>query len=146
LKPEDKGIAVYPVEDGKIVLSVQNWGYILIEHSTKPLKLTNGEVIPVWYSGYMHMTEIHTKTPPEDSVTKDHTPANLLGNISNINRTKEVKNNLDPSKTDHIFDPAMISHLHFIIYRLDKVTKKLISIDPLRIAGFSEHYLSKTCK
>jgi len=113
----DKGEPVFPVEDGEVIYRDPNWGFVLVEH-TKALRLTDGTTANLWYSGYMHMTSIHDK----GEVYKPHENVNILGYISNINR----------SIADKKYDPSMPYHLHFAIYILGK-DGGLVSIDPKTI-------------
>lgn len=91
----DKGLNVYAVADG-VVISTSGWGgdtmgQLLIKHTE-----INGHV---WYSGYLHMTSIISKTA-NNGVVK---AGDLIGKISYTGLYRGLEDQKD--------------HLHFAVYK-----------------------------
>jgi murein DD-endopeptidase MepM/ murein hydrolase activator NlpD len=103
----DRNMPVYPVAPGQVVVSDNDWRFVMIKHTT-PLALGDGTVLTEWYSGYMHMSGIYQYNLHVDTNT-------IIGNISNVeDRTKY-------NVTDH---------LHFAIYTGDyRYLSQMKSID-----------------
>lgn len=106
----DANEPVYPVSSGRIVISDECWGFVLIEHD-QPLILDDGTRLNTWYSGYMHLSNpaaVDTNVGVNDQI----------GIISGWGRVGE-----------QCSSTAYTDHLHFAIYSGENVNGGLVSID-----------------
>ncbi len=54
---DDKGKPVRAIASGRVIETIASYGWILVEHD-QPLQLGNGKLLPKWYTGMLHCTNV----------------------------------------------------------------------------------------